>query len=132
MTSPTKSLTSGSIYQHLIRLSIPAAMGMIFNTLYNLTDFWFAGLLSDDSLAGVSIAGSVFFILLAIGIGIQTGTSAVIAPEIGAGDDTNVVHWVDQAFTLGVIFSAITMLLGWLFAETLVVSNGWLFRQFYS
>ena len=55
-------------------------MGMIFNTLYNLTDFWFAGRLSDDALAGVSIAGNVFFLLMAIGIGIQTGASALIAP----------------------------------------------------
>ncbi len=117
-------LTSGSIYKHLIRLSIPAAMGMVFNTLYNLTDFWFAGLLSDNALAGVSIAGSVFFILLAIGIGLQTGTSAVIAPEIGAGDETGVAGWVDQAFGLSLLFSAVTMLLGWLLADKLVLFLG--------
>ena len=64
-------LTQGSVLQHLIKLSIPAAMGMIFNTLYNLTDFWFAGMLSDQTLAGVSIAGSVFFIIIAIGAGMH-------------------------------------------------------------
>lgn len=121
-TSP--KLTSGSIYKHLVRLSIPAAMGMVFNTLYNLTDFWFAGLLSDNALAGVSIAGSVFFILLAIGIGLQTGTSAVIAPEIGAGDETGVAGWVDQAFGLSLLFSVVTMLLGWFLAEELVLFLG--------
>ena len=99
-------------------------MGMIFNTLYNLTDFWFAGLLSDNSLAGVSIAGSVFFILLAIGIGMQTGTSAVIAPEIGAGNDADVAGWVDEAFGLSILFSGVTMLLGWLFADKLVLFLG--------
>jgi len=124
MASNSGNLTSGSVYQHLIRLSIPAAMGMIFNTLYNLTDFWFAGLLSDESLAGVSIAGSVFFILLAIGIGMQTGTSAVIAPEIGAGDESSVGSWVDEAFGLSIVFSLITMLLGWLFAKKLVLFLG--------
>ena len=124
MASVKDSLTSGSIYRHLIRLSIPAAMGMVFNTLYNLTDFWFAGLLSDDALAGVSIAGSVFFILLAIGIGVQTGTSAVIAPEIGAGNDTGVGGWVDQAFGVSILFSIITMTLGWLLADKLVVFLG--------
>lgn len=124
MADKPSSLTSGSIYQHLVRLSIPAAMGMIFNTLYNLTDFWFAGLLSDNALAGVSIAGSVFFILLAIGIGMQTGTSAVMAPEIGAGNLSNVGGWVDQAFGLSIVFSLITMLLGWLFAGKLVLFLG--------
>ncbi len=124
MSSSNIKLTSGSIYKHLIRLSIPAAMGMIFNTLYNLTDFWFAGLLSDDALAGVSIAGSVFFILLAIGIGMQTGTSAVIAPEVGAGNESNVGDWVNQAFGLSIVFSIVTMLLGWLLAERLVMFLG--------
>ncbi len=117
---PDNNLTNGSIYRHLIRLSVPASMGMIFNTLYNLTDFWFAGLLSDDALAGVSIAGSVFFILLAIGIGMQTGTSAVIAPEVGAGRTDGVSDWVDQAFGLSLVFSIMTMLLGWFFASKLV------------
>jgi len=117
-------LTSGSIYKHLIRLSIPAAMGMVFNTLYNLTDLWFAGLLSDKALAGVSIAGSVFFILLAIGMGLQAGTSAVMAPEIGAGDDTGIADWVDQAFGLSLLFSVVIVLLGWLLADRLVLFLG--------
>lgn len=60
-------------------------MGMMFNTLYNLTDIWFAGYLGDNALAGLSIAGSVFFLLLSIGLGIQAGASAMIAPEVGRG-----------------------------------------------
>jgi Na+-driven multidrug efflux pump len=58
-----QDLTTGSIYQHLIRLAIPASMGMFFNTLYNLTDNWFAGKISDDALVGLSIASIVFTFL---------------------------------------------------------------------
>jgi len=76
-----QSLTSGPITPQLIKLAVPASVGMLFNTLYNLTDFWFAGLLSDQALAGVSVAGSVFFLILSIGFGMQTGVSAVVAPE---------------------------------------------------
>jgi Na+-driven multidrug efflux pump len=93
MPTNNQSLTEGPVLGHLVRLSIPASMGMIFNTLYNLSDFWFAGRLSDDALAGVSIAGSVFFLLLAIGIGVQTGASAVIAPLVGKGDQSAVRLW---------------------------------------
>ena len=118
------SLTNGPILGHLVRLSIPASMGMLFNTLYNLTDFWFAGKLSSDALAGVSIAGSVFFLLLAIGIGIQTGASAVIAPDVGAGNDENVATWTNHVFGLSLVLSAIVALLGWMFAEPLVVFLG--------
>lgn len=99
-------------------------MGMIFNTLYNLTDFWFAGLLSDEALAGLAIAGSVFFMLLAIGIGMQTGTSAVIAPEVGRNEMDDVGEWVDQSIGLSILLSLITMIVGWLLADRLVVFLG--------
>ncbi|MEM9627983.1 MAG: MATE family efflux transporter [Pseudomonadota bacterium] len=118
------SLTEGSIFRHIARLSIPASIGMVFNTLYNLTDFWFAGLLSDQALAGMSIAGSVFFLLLAVGIGIQTGTSAIVAPEVGRNRLDDVGHWIDQAFGLSILLSLVTMVAGWLVADDLVILLG--------
>ncbi|WP_231518216.1 hypothetical protein [Alteromonas stellipolaris] len=48
VTKSEPSLTEGSIIAHMVRLAIPASTGMIFNTLYNLTDIWFAGYLSDN------------------------------------------------------------------------------------
>lgn len=95
-------------------------MGMIFNTLYNLSDFWFAGKLSDDALAGVSIAGSVFFLILAIGIGIQMGASAVIAPQVGQDNTERVKDLVDQVFGLSLALSFVVTIVGWIFAEPLV------------
>ena len=95
-------------------------MGMIFNTLYNLSDFWFAGKLSDEALAGVSIAGSVFFLIMAIGIGIQTGASAVIAPEVGRGNTDGVADRTDQVFGLALLLSVIVTTTGLIWAEPLV------------
>jgi len=124
MSKQNPSLTSGSVVKHLLRLSVPASMGMVFNTLYNLTDFWFAGLISDDALAGLSIAGSVFFLLLAIGMGTQTGTSAVIAPEVGAGNSEQVDNWLDNAFGLSIVLSVVITAIGFALAKKLVVFLG--------
>jgi Na+-driven multidrug efflux pump len=103
-------------------------MGMVFNTLYNLTDIWFAGYLGDDALAGLSIAGSVFFLLLAIGLGIQTGASAMIAPEVGRGamnDGTSQIkYWIDNVSGMAIGFSVVSLLLGALAARPLVVLLG--------
>jgi len=120
MVQQNLSLTSGPVVHHLLRLSVPASMGMVFNTLYNLTDFWFAGLISDNALAGVSIAGSVFFLLLAIGMGAQTGTSAVIAPEVGADKTDEVDNWLDNAFGLAIFLSVLITIVGFLVANWLV------------
>lgn len=120
MSSDKKLLTSGSIYQHLVQLSIPAAMGMIFNTLYNLTDFWFAGLISNLALAGLSIAGSVFFILIGIGAGMQTGTTAMMASDVGRDRFDEVRAWLNNAIGLGVLISLLVASLGWWLAADLV------------
>ena len=95
-------------------------MGMIFNTLYNLTDFWFAGMLSDQALAGVSIAGSVFFLILSGSLGMQTGTTAMVATEVGKGNTDKVIQWVDQATGLGLFVSVICLIAGLLSADPLI------------
>lgn len=120
MATTHRDLTTGSIYHHLITLSIPAAMGMIFNTLYNLTDFWFAGMLSDKALAGVSIAGSVFFLVISLGAGMQNGTTAIIANEVGKGKVKDAKYWLDQSTGLGVVVSIISMIIGLLISESLI------------
>ncbi|OED40096.1 MATE family efflux transporter [Chromatiales bacterium (ex Bugula neritina AB1)] len=120
METTHRDLTTGSIYRHLISLSIPAAMGLIFNTLYNLTDFWFAGLLSDQALAGVSIAGSVFFLVISLGAGMQNGTTAIIANEVGKGNVKDAKYWLDQAAGLGIVVSIISMIIGLLASDYLI------------
>lgn len=99
-------------------------MGMIFNTLYNLTDIWFAGYLSDDALSGMAIAGSVFFLLLSIGLGLQSGASAMIAPGAGRGENDEVKDWIDNVSGMAIGFSLLSMALGALAAEPLVVLLG--------
>ncbi len=120
MSNNQPKLTEGSIPRHLVRLAIPSSMGMIFNTLYNLCDYWFAGRLSSDALAGVSIASSVFFLLIAAGIGLQIGASAVIAPAVGANKKSEALRWSREVIGLSLVISAVVMLLGAVFTNSLV------------
>ena len=43
--SRTHDLTEGSLALHFRRLAVPAAIGMVFTTLYNVVDVFFAGLI---------------------------------------------------------------------------------------
>lgn len=99
-------------------------MGMIFNTLYNLTDLWFAGMLSDDALTGMSIAGAVFFLLVGIGAGIQTGTAAIIASDMGRGEHEAVRGWLDNAVGIALVVAVATLGLGWIFGDVLIAFLG--------
>ena len=50
-------LTCGAIAGRFCSLAVPAAIGMLFNTLYNIVDMFFAGLLSI-SAQGAAAGGA--------------------------------------------------------------------------
>ena len=57
----TFDLTTGSLAQHFRRLAVPAAIGMVFTTLYNVVDVFFAGLIGTAAQAGLAISFQAFF-----------------------------------------------------------------------
>ena len=124
MKSTNDDLTEGAILSHLVRLAIPASMGMIFNTLYNLTDLWFAGMLSGSALAGMSIAGSVFFLLIGIGAGIQSGTAAMVASDVGRKEMTDVQHWISNSVGISILTSVAAIGFGWWAGDALILFLG--------
>ena len=77
-------LTQGPVRPLLRSIALPAAIGMFCNTLFNLTDTFFAGRLSTEALAGLSISFPVFFLILSAGAGLGTGTTALMANALGA------------------------------------------------
>ena len=85
-----RNLVRGSIPDHFKALAIPAGIGMLFNTLYNVVDTFFAGMISTDAQAGLSVSFTVFFILIAFGIGLGQGISALVGTSIGVGTATGV------------------------------------------
>lgn len=119
-TDDQRDLTRGSVYKHMIRIGIPAALGMVFNTLYNLTDNWFAGQISDEALSGLSIASIVFALFLALGMGLQSGTSAMVAADLGSKNKKQVVEWINCSHGITWFLSAVILFLGWFFADDLL------------
>jgi putative MATE family efflux protein len=79
-------LTTGSIYQHIKRIAIPASVGFVFRTLYNVVDTFFAGKFGADALAGLSMSFPVFFIIIAVSVGIGTGATALFSIALGKKD----------------------------------------------
>jgi putative MATE family efflux protein len=88
-----KDLTQGSIAGHLIALAVPTAAGMLFQTLYYFVDLYFVAGLGDAAVAGVSAAGNLMFVILALTQVLGVGTVALIAQAVGRKDqqDANLV-----------------------------------------
>jgi putative MATE family efflux protein len=104
-----KDLTTGSIPRHLVRLAAPMAAGMIFQTLYYLVDLYFVAQLGDAAVAGVSAAGNVQFIIMALTQVLGVGTMALVAQAIGRKDlaDANLVF--NQSTSLAALCAGITL-----------------------
>jgi len=47
-------------------MAAPIAIGMVFQTLYYLVDLFFVGRLGDAAIAGVSTAGNLTFLVIAL------------------------------------------------------------------
>ena len=105
-------LTTKPIPGLIAQLAIPASIGMFFNTMYNVVDTWFSGLISTEAIAALSLSFPVFFVILAIGFGISTGTTALIANALGARDEDEAQLYAVQSVSFTIILSLLLMVLG--------------------
>ena len=108
-------LTTGPMSRHFRTLAIPAAVGMVFNTLYNMVDMYFAGRLATSSQAGLSIGFGVFFIYIAFGFGLSSAVSALVGGSLGAKNKRAARRLIGQGLTFAFMLSGILMAIGlWL------------------
>ena len=105
-------LTTGPMSGHFRNLAIPAAFGMLFSTLYNVVDVYWAGRISTDAQAGLAIGYQAFFILMSVGIGLSGGLSALVSNAKGARDKALARRFVAQGLAFAAIATAILMLVG--------------------
>lgn len=117
-------LTQGSITRHLIRLAVPIAAGMIFQTLYYLVDLYFVARLGDAAIAGVSAAGNVQFIIMALTQVLGIGTMVLIAHATGRKDraDANLVF--NQSLLMAAACAVAVLLGGYLLAGRYMAGLG--------
>ena len=121
----TLDLTKGPVLGHLLKLALPATIGYFFNTMYNVVDTFWAGKLSTDSLAGLSLNFPLFLLILSVGVGFSSGTGALIANEIGAGRENRSNKYLSQSITLTFIISIIFTVLLLIFLKSVfVLLNG--------
>lgn len=105
-------LTQGSIAGHLVRMAIPMALGMIFQTLYVLVDLYFVAQLGDTAIAGVSAAGNVQFIVLALTQVLGVGTTVLIAHAAGRKDRVDGARAFRQSLVMSGLTGALVLVGG--------------------
>ncbi len=109
-----QDLTEGPISGHFRTLAIPAAMGMLFSTLYNVVDVYFAGQLSTDAQAGLAIGFQAFFIMMAVGIGTGSAMSALVGNARGKKNDDLARKTAMQGLSFAAVATVILIFAGFM------------------
>ena len=112
-------LLTAPVPELIRRLAIPASIGFFFNTMYNVVDTFWAGRLSTDALAALSLSFPVFFVLIAMGSGFSTGATALIGNALGRGDRREAAVTAAQGLVLGLLLMVLVMTLGYLSVPSL-------------
>lgn len=98
-------------------MAVPVAFGMIFQTLYYLVDLYFVARLGDAAIAGVSAAGNVMMIVIALTQVLGVGTVALISQSVGRKDQAAANLIFNQSLVLSVTCGLIVLIGGYAIAQ---------------
>ena len=120
-------LLKAPLWKALLFMALPATIGFVFNTLYNVVDVIYAR--SWPAVAGSSTQDALgatfplFFLQLGFGIGLYQGVTALISNAYGRKDQAAVRDLATQAVTYGVLVGFAVAVLGFLILRPILV--GW-------
>ena len=106
------------------KLAVPASVGTLFQTLYNIVDTFFAGKISPEALSALSKSFPIYFILVATSIGVTIAGTSLIGNSIGENDKKKILYYFSNTIYFGVFISIIITFLGLYFSETVFLLMG--------
>ena len=106
-------LDDDRIGQLMLKLSLPALVGLLVMTMYNVVDTIFVGhYVGPLGIAGLTIVFPAQMLAMAIGQMMGMGGASLISRLIGAGNIHRAEHALGNALTAAVVLSVIVMIAG--------------------
>jgi putative MATE family efflux protein len=102
-----QDFTTGSIPRHLLKTSGFMLVTMTIQTLYILTDLYWVGRLGKEAVAGVSVAGNLMFVVLAVTQMLAVGTTTAISHAAGRRDHARALLLFKQSLVLSVVVGSL-------------------------
>ena len=115
------NLTVDPINQLFFKIAIPSSVGTIFMTLYNVVDTYFAGKISPEALAALAQTFPVYFIIIAMGVGLSIGTTSLIANALGENQKDNASYFLAQSIILAIFTAIIVSIIGIYFGPSIIL-----------
>ena len=110
-------LLKGNIPKLVRKLAIPAMVGTLFQTLYNVVDTFFAGKISPEALSALSKSFPIYFIIIATSIGVTVAGTSLIGNSIGEKNNKKTLNYCSHIIYYGILISIFITFLGLYFSE---------------
>ena len=105
-------LTKDNITTLIKKIAVPASIGTFFQTMYNLVDSKFAGLISPEALTAIVKSFPIYLIIIAASVGISAGTTALISNTLGKKDNEKASVLFAQSILVALLITLIVTSIG--------------------
>ena len=117
--NPELNLLKDPIPSLIKKIALPASIGTLFQTLFNVVDTFFAGTISPEALSALAKSFPIYFIIIAACVGVTVGGTSLIANSIGENNKPKIHGYFAHTIIYGIIISIVITLIGLLFAPYL-------------
>ena len=124
MDKRTRLMGEAPIPKAVMKIAIPAIIGMLVMAIYNLVDTLFVSRLGTSATGAVTVAFPLFMLVAAIGLTFGIGSGSYISRMLGAKKTDEVNRAASTAFYLTIATGLIFSILGMIFIEPLLNAFG--------
>jgi putative MATE family efflux protein len=120
-----KELAESKIGPLMMRYFIPAFIGVLANTLYNIVDRIFIGQgVGAEALSGVSVVFPIMLIMMGFGMLIGIGSGVMVSINLGRKDKQKAEEILGTSFTMMLVVSALITLIGFALKKPILHAFG--------
>lgn len=106
------------------QIAIPSSIGMFFNTMYNVIDTFYVGMISTVAITALSYSFMVFFMILSISFGLSSAITAHVGNSLGKHKHKLAKIFVLNGLTFITLASILLCFGGYIFLEQIFTLMG--------
>jgi putative MATE family efflux protein len=119
-------LGTENISSLLLKQSLPAAIGFLVMSVYQMVDVWFVSRYAEGeiAIAAITVVLPITFLISSFGMAVGVGGASVLARALGEGNAEKAQKTFGNQITLTMVFVSLFVALGYIFQDALLIKFG--------